>query len=111
MSKLTRITRDARVMGGKPCIRGMRVAVGTVVGLVAAGQTTEEILREYFYLEAADVAEALAYAAWRAAEVGVPLGQQQNLLVDRPEQTHPYAWRLKSCVSARLVQLWLRNMK
>jgi uncharacterized protein (DUF433 family) len=76
MPKLTRITRDARVMGGKPCIRGMRVTVGTVVGLVAAGHTTEEILRQYPYLEAADVAEALSYAAWRAAEVEVPLGRQ-----------------------------------
>ena len=45
MPQLTRITRDARVMGGKPCIRGMRVTVGTVVGLVAAGRTNEEILR------------------------------------------------------------------
>ena len=76
MPKLTRITRDARVMGGRPCICGMRVTVGTVVGLVAAGRTTEEILREYPYLEAADIAEALSYAAWRAEEVEVPLGQQ-----------------------------------
>lgn len=52
MPKLTRITRDARVMGGKPCIRGMPVTVGTVVGLVAAGHTTEEILRQYPYQEA-----------------------------------------------------------
>lgn len=51
MAHLTRITRDPRVMGGRPCIRGMRVTVGTVVGLVAAGRTREEILREYPYLE------------------------------------------------------------
>ena len=76
MPELTRITRDPRVMGGKPWIRGMRLTVGTVVGLVAAGHSTEEILREYAYLEAADVAEALSYAAWRAAEVEVPLGRQ-----------------------------------
>jgi uncharacterized protein (DUF433 family) len=50
--------------------------VGTVVGLVAAGHTTEEILREYPYLEGADVAEALSCAVWRAAEVEVPLGRQ-----------------------------------
>ena len=75
MRQLTRITRDPRLMGGKPCIRGMRVTVGAVVGLVAAGHTTEEILREYSYLETADVTEALAYAAWRAAEVEVPLGR------------------------------------
>ncbi len=76
MPHLTRITRDARVMGGKPCIRGMRVTVGTVVGLVAAGRTREEILGEYPYLEAEDIAEALSYAAWRAEEVVVPLSQQ-----------------------------------
>jgi uncharacterized protein (DUF433 family) len=72
---LTRITRDARVMGGKPCIRGMRVTVGTIVGLVAAGRTHEEIVREYPYLEAEDIAEALSYAAWRAEEVEVPLSR------------------------------------
>jgi uncharacterized protein (DUF433 family) len=76
MPQLTRITRDPRVMGGKPCIRGMRVTVGTVVGLVAAGRTHDDILREYPYLEAQDIAEALSYAAWRAEEVEVPLGQQ-----------------------------------
>lgn len=76
MPELTRITRDARVMGGKPCIPGTRVTVGTVVGLVAAGRTNEEILREYPYLEAADSAEALSYAAWLAEGVEVPLGQQ-----------------------------------
>ena len=76
MPKLTRITRDARMMGGKPCIRGMRVTVGTIVGLVAAGRTREEILGEYPYLEVDDIAEALAYAAWRAEEVEVPLSQQ-----------------------------------
>jgi uncharacterized protein (DUF433 family) len=75
MPNLTRITRDPAVMGGKPCIRGMRVTVGTVVGLVAAGRTREEILREYPYLEAEDIAEALSYAAWRAEEVEVPLRQ------------------------------------
>ena len=76
MPQLSRITRDPRVMGGKPCIRGMRVTVGTIVGLVASGRTKGEILREYPYLEAEDVAEALSYAAWRAEEVEVPLGQQ-----------------------------------
>jgi len=62
MPQLTRITRDPAVMGGKPCIRGMRVTAGTVVGLVAAGRTRDEILREYPYLEAADIAQALSYA-------------------------------------------------
>lgn len=73
MLELTRITRDPRLMGGKPCIRGMRVTVGTLVGLVAAGRTVHEILQAYPYLEAADISEALSYAAWRAEEVEVPL--------------------------------------
>ncbi len=63
-------------MGGKPCVRGMRVTVGTVVGLVASGQTTEQILNLYPYLEKEDVQEALAFAAWRAEEIEVPL--QEN---------------------------------
>lgn len=75
MPQLTRITRDPRLMGGKPCIRGLRVTVGTVVGLVAAGRTTDEILQAYPYLEAPDIAEALAYAAWRAEEIEVPLSR------------------------------------
>lgn len=61
MPQLTRITRDPRIMGGKPCIRGLRVTVGTVVGLVAAGRTNDDILREYPYLGAGDIAEALSY--------------------------------------------------
>lgn len=73
MPEITRITRDPDFMGGKPCIRGMRVTVGTVVGLVAAGRTVHEILQAYPYLEAADISEALSYAAWRAEEVEVPL--------------------------------------
>jgi len=68
MPKLERITVNPAVMGGKPCIRGLRVTVGTVVGLVAAGKTREEILRLYPYLEAADIDEALAYATWRVEE-------------------------------------------
>jgi uncharacterized protein (DUF433 family) len=53
----------------------MRVTVGTIVGLVAARRTTAEILRDYPYIEAVDIAEALAYAAWRAEEVEVVLGE------------------------------------
>jgi uncharacterized protein (DUF433 family) len=60
MPQLTRITRDPRMMGGEPCIRGMRVTVGTIVGLIAAGRSQDEILREYPYLEAEDIAEALS---------------------------------------------------
>lgn len=73
MIPLDRITHDPQVMGGKPCIRGMRVTVGTIVGLIASGATTEEILADYPYLEAPDIPAALSYAAWRAEEVEVPL--------------------------------------
>ena len=68
MPKLERITFNPAVMGGKPCIRGLRVTVGTIVGLIAAGKTREEILRLYSYLEAADIDQALAYATWRVEE-------------------------------------------
>ena len=73
MNQLKRITFDPAVMGGKPCIRGMRVTAGMIVGLFAAGRTEQEILKAYPYLEAEDLREALAYAAWRAEEVEVPL--------------------------------------
>lgn len=76
MSELTRITIDPQVMGGKPCIRGLRVTVGTVVGLVAGGQSKEQILELYPYLEEADIVEALSYAAWRAEEIEVPLAHR-----------------------------------
>ena len=70
---LDRITRNAAVMGGKPCVRGMRVTVGRIVGLVASGHTTAEILAAYPYLEEKDIQQALAYAAWRVEELEVPL--------------------------------------
>lgn len=60
-------------MGGKPCIRGMRVTVGMILGLLAAGRTEEEILKAYPHLEPEDLREALAYAAWRVEEADVPL--------------------------------------
>ncbi|KYF75795.1 DUF433 domain-containing protein [Sorangium sp. So ce119] len=70
---LARITHDPAVMGGRPCIRGMRVTVGTIVGLLAAGHSIEEVLDLYPYLERDDVMAALSYAAWRAEEVELPL--------------------------------------
>ena len=73
MEKLTRITFDPNVMGGRPCIRGLRVTAGTIVGLVAEGYTTADILKSYPYLEHEDISEALAYAAWRAEEIEIPL--------------------------------------
>jgi uncharacterized protein (DUF433 family) len=73
MKDFTRITFNPNVMGGKPCIRGMRVTVGTIVGLIASGHSFEEILRAYPYLEEEDLREALRYAAWRVEEIEVPL--------------------------------------
>ncbi len=73
MKKLDRITFDPEVMGGKPCIRGMRVTVGTIVGLMASGHTLERILEAYPYLESDDIYQALAYAAWRTQEIEIPL--------------------------------------
>lgn len=70
-----RITFDPTVMGGRPCLRGMRVTVGTVVGLIAAGHSFKDILEAYPYLEEADAQQALKYAAWRADEIDVPLAQ------------------------------------
>ncbi len=73
MKQLTRITFNPLLMGGKPCIRGLRITVGTIVGLFASGYSPEEILKLYPYLEEEDLREALAYAAWRAEEVELPL--------------------------------------
>lgn len=71
--QFTRITFDPQIMGGKPCLGKTRVTVGTIVGLLAAGRTTAEILEHYPYLEEADVREALSYAAWRSEERDLPL--------------------------------------
>ncbi|HKP52194.1 MAG TPA: DUF433 domain-containing protein [Chloroflexia bacterium] len=73
MIQLDRITFDPQVMGGKPCIRGMRVTVRTIAGLMAAGHSREEILEAYPYLEAEDLREALAYGAWRSEEAELPI--------------------------------------
>ncbi len=71
--QFSRITMDPSVMGGKACVRGLRVTVGTVVGLMAAGRTRSEILSAYPYLEPEDIDQALAYAAWRVEERDVDL--------------------------------------
>jgi uncharacterized protein (DUF433 family) len=73
MYRCNNITFDPQVMGGKPCIRGMRVTVGMVVGLVATGHTVPKILGLYPYLTEQDVRDALEYAAWRSEEVELPL--------------------------------------
>ena len=75
MGTLTRITFDPAVMGGKACILGLRVTVRTVVGLLAAGRSHDDILKAYPYLERQDIDEALAYAAWRVEEREVPLAR------------------------------------
>ena len=73
MQIFNHITHDPNIMGGKPCIRGLRVTVGTIVGLIAAGHSTKKILQLYPYLEATDIRQALSYAAWRVEELEVPL--------------------------------------
>lgn len=73
MKNLDRITLNPDIMGGKPCIRGLRMTVGTVIGLLASGHTVEEVLQMYPYLQREDIMEALSYAAWRSEEIEVPL--------------------------------------
>lgn len=70
---LERITIDPKVMGGKPCIRGIRITVGTITGLLSAGETVDSVLALYPSLEREDIYAALAYATWRAEEYDVAL--------------------------------------
>ena len=72
MKSLERITFNSKVMGGKPCIRGIRITVGTIVGLVATGCSFDDILDAYPILEREDIEQALSYAAWRSSEIEVP---------------------------------------
>lgn len=73
MTELDRITVDPAVMGGRPCVRGMRVTVGMIVGQIGAGQSFDALLTDYPYLEREDLLQALRYAAWRAEEREVTL--------------------------------------
>ncbi len=75
MQELQRITQDPDVMGGKACVRGMRVTVGMILGLLASGRSEGEILKAYPYLEPEDIREALSYAAWRLEELEVPIAR------------------------------------
>ena len=68
MEQLDRITQHPDIMGGKACIRGMRVTAGMIVGQIGAGRSIDEILADYPYLEREDIMQALRYAAWRAGE-------------------------------------------
>jgi uncharacterized protein (DUF433 family) len=73
MNDFTRITQNPAVMGGRPCIRGLRVTVGMIVGQIGAGRSIDQLLADYPYLQREDVLEALRYAAWRAQEREIDL--------------------------------------
>jgi uncharacterized protein (DUF433 family) len=73
VTDLDRITQNPLVMGGKACIRGMRVTVGMIVGQIGAGRSIEELLSDYPYLEREDILQALRYAAWRMEEREIQL--------------------------------------
>jgi uncharacterized protein (DUF433 family) len=73
MGQLDRITQQPAVMGGKACIRGMRVTVSMVVSQIGAGHSVDEVISDYPYLEREDIMQALRYAAWRAEEREVVL--------------------------------------
>lgn len=75
MEQLDRITQQPDVMGGKACIRGMRVTVGMIVGQIGAGRTIDDVLADYPYLEREDIMQALRYAAWRAEEREIALAK------------------------------------
>jgi uncharacterized protein (DUF433 family) len=75
VTDLDRITQNPLVMGGKACIRGMRVTVGMIVGQIGAGHSIEQLLAEYPYLEREDILQALRYAAWRMEELEIERAQ------------------------------------
>lgn len=73
MGLFDRITRDPTIMGGKACIRGMRVTVGMIISQIASGHSIDDILADYPYLEREDIMQALSYAAWMVEEREVEL--------------------------------------
>ncbi|MBJ7262252.1 MAG: DUF433 domain-containing protein [Burkholderiaceae bacterium] len=73
MGQLNRMTQQSEVMGGKACIRGMRVTVGMVVGQIGTGHSVDEVLTDFPYLERDDIMQALRYAAWCVDEREVML--------------------------------------
>jgi uncharacterized protein (DUF433 family) len=77
MSDFPRITQNPAVMGGKPCIRGLRVTVGMIVGQIGAGRSIDDLLTDYPYLGREDILEALRYAAWRAQEREIALTEAE----------------------------------
>jgi uncharacterized protein (DUF433 family) len=76
MENFDRITQSPGTMGGKACIRNMRVTVGMILGQLGAGRSLEELLEEYPYLEHEDILQAIRYAAWRAEEREVVLSNE-----------------------------------
>ena len=74
MKKFDRITIDEKVMGGRPCIRGMRFPVSKILDLLAAGMTPEDILKDYPYLEYEDISQAIKYSAWVLQEEIIKVG-------------------------------------
>jgi uncharacterized protein (DUF433 family) len=70
-------------MGGKPCIRGLRVTVGMIVGQIGAGRSIDQLLADYPYLQREDVLEALRYAAWRAQECEIDLSAYEEVRILR----------------------------
>ncbi|HWS10498.1 MAG TPA: DUF433 domain-containing protein [Xanthobacteraceae bacterium] len=83
MNDFTRITQNPAVMGGKPCIRGLRVTVGMIVGQIGAGRSIDQLLADYPYLQREDVLEALRYAAWRAQEREINLSAYEEVRILR----------------------------
>jgi uncharacterized protein (DUF433 family) len=83
MLRFDRITFDPNVMGGRACIRGMRVSMSLIVNLVANGMTVEDIIEAYPYLESEDIRQALQYAAWLAEETVHPLEPDQREIPGR----------------------------
>ena len=69
----SRITLNPMVMGGRPCVRGMRVTVAMIVGTIGSGGSVEQLLADYPYLEREDILQSLRYAAWRSDEREVDL--------------------------------------
>lgn len=88
MGQFDRITFDPNVMGGRACIRGMRITVSLVLNLVANGMTPVEIIDAYPYLEREDIQQALHYAAWLAGEGVYPVASslQQGALLSVNEK-------------------------
>ena len=94
MEHLDRITQFPEMMGGKACIRGMRVTVGMILGQIGSGHSIDEVLADYPYLEREDVLQALRYAAWLAEE-----------------RRNCSAWRMKLLIDMNLSPRWVSQLR